>query len=125
MVMFDYVKRWSADRDPNCVNYKEFSLVPTLRLAMGKDAFVWATMNSTIKFKRESPTVRKFFVGANSSVLDAKDIENYLNLTKRLSWTKFDTYQKCKEKIWVVNFIDNNWKSSICNCPVGKKEFIC
>lgn len=123
--MFDFIKGWSEDRNPECPNFKRYSLIPTVNLGMAKKGYEWAKANNKIKFKKESENIKKFFVGANSSKVDGKEIDSYLNLNSKLSWIKFDTYIKCKEKIWVVLFNEVEWESSSCNCPIGKKEYIC
>jgi uncharacterized Zn finger protein len=38
---------------------------------------------------------------------------------------KFETYQKCKESLWVVVFDEQDWKMSTCTCPIFSKSQIC
>lgn len=119
---------WSSERDPQLPDYKRFRLEPVITIAAMTDAYNWLkdTSRPSTRQKKINDTIIKFFVPAKGTrSLDEKDIANYIQLTEKKSWRKFETYRKTKEKLWVIEYDIINWMQSRCNCPMFKKQHIC
>src|ERR1700710_514569 len=42
-----------------------------------------------------------------------------------VKWKTFDEFIQSEWTIWKVTFIENDWKKSVCTCPVFQKENLC
>jgi hypothetical protein len=126
--MEEIVNGWSWERDPATANFRPFCLKPSLDLRVNTDAFEWATdkTRAPVRSRRSGgQTITYFIPSAGTKPLADADIDSYLQMTTRCSWKKFDTYRKCKERLWVLGYDERDWESSTCSCPVFSKTRIC
>jgi len=124
---FRIISNWSCDRSPISPNYKSFALYPDYPTSLISKSYEFAkTRASTIKQRRlNNEQINCFIPATGKAGLRIDDIEKYLQSCKNLSWKRFDTYKKCKNRLWLLTFHEDNWIDSVCNCPIFKKEYIC
>ena len=51
--------------------------------------------------------------------------QKYTAWEKQKSWKTFDTYVAGMSRLWLVNFITNDWITSRCSCSYYVKHYIC
>ena len=85
---------------------------------MQRKAYIWTQGNLEIKLRTQSEDTIIFFVPAKGTKsLKESDINEYLRKFKNKSWKTFETYQKCKTRLWVVHFNLMDWEASCVVVP--------
>ncbi|OXA39961.1 Glycerol-3-phosphate dehydrogenase [NAD(P)+] [Folsomia candida] len=122
------VSGWSLDRNPVSLDCKIFATSPTYSLQLQTKSFNWSIdkKRAPLKSKKGCPgTVVYYITPSGLPALKSEDIIQYNNKMCKKTWTKFDTYKKCKERLWIVNYNEEEWSSSRCNYTSFKKKYMC
>lgn len=91
--------------------------VPTVTLDLFTKSYNWARLNKPLKSITDDNGCKYYDIAAGLE-LTLKDF----NLLK--NWTTFDQFKNRAFIGWKIVWEDN-WRNSVCNCPVFMKNYIC
>jgi len=82
--------------------------------------------NPVIRYRTNAGGVLECLVNTSTSTgIKIPEMERNFQTINNRSWKKFDSYVKSKSKIWIIEFILDNWTTSTCSCPVYQKQYMC
>src|ERR1700761_7897060 len=102
-LMNNLISGWSEERNPSCINFKKFSIVPTPSLKMFTEAYHWIKANPKIIMTNQYNRVKTYYVSSsNDNTIDSTIIKKYeLNYQKH-SWETFEEYWESRCGIWKI-----------------------